>query len=116
MADAPAARWDDQRGTRSHPRRDTVLRCWLGEPDLQRFARITNIGPGGARVITANPPPVGTRVELRFRMRPDGPEIHASGEVAWRREGIGGRGGLMGVMFDVISDTSEVTAFVGEAT
>ena len=100
---------------RANPRRDVSIRCRVLACDIERFTRIVDLSCGGARVVTATPPGVGTRLGLRFALRPGGAEVEATAIVIWRVDGFRGRGGLMGVEFQAVSNPSEIADFVRRA-
>ncbi len=97
---------------RIFPRRPSSVRCRVSDGEVERFTRLANISFGGARVITASPPNAGTEVAIRFKLRHDGPAIESRARVVWRVEGFRGRGGMMGVAFESLSDEAEVARYV----
>ncbi len=98
------------REKRRGQRRTLWVRCWVQDGLAERYAHLADIGEGGARVMTAGPPAVGERLQLRFLLAAD--TIEAQARVVWRIEGQGGRGGAMGVEFLVVSAPAELKAFV----
>jgi hypothetical protein len=89
------------RKQRASWRRRVSLRCFLDDGAVERHSWLVDLGPGGARVATAGPPPEGHH--LRFELGIGSPPVRtvwARGRVVWRVAGYGGRGGLMGLAFD----------------
>ena len=73
--------------------------------DLLLFHRIENISLGGVCVEIANPPPIGSPVELGIDIPESGEELVLNGEVAWIAEGPPA---TMGVRFvDLDGETKE---------
>lgn len=97
----------DEAFERTHPRfpADLPVDCRIDELDHHRRApdrflsRTRDLGAGGAFIVSANPPPVGTRVNLHIGPESaSGERFALDGEVAWIRRGHGSRG--FGVKFD----------------
>ncbi len=107
----PRPRRQEQRLGR---RREGPLRCWVEDGQVDRFASLADLSREGARLFTVAPPPVGERVTLRMRLRPEGTEVCAEARVVWRAAGAHGRGGVMGVRFVSVDGVDEITAYVGE--
>jgi hypothetical protein len=94
-----------------------LLRCRLTDDShepVERFTRMSDLGAGGARILTAAPPAVGQTLTLRFRLDAQGIEIVARARVVWRSEGFRGRGGVIGVAFMAVSDPAALARFLGE--
>jgi hypothetical protein len=90
-----------RREQRSAWRRRISARCFLDDGAVERHSWIVDLGPGGARVATAGPPPEGHF--LRFELGIGAParrSVWTRGRVVWCVAGYGGRGGLMGLAFD----------------
>ena len=81
----------------------TPLRCWLIDATAERFVALADLSLDGARVLTLAPPGVGERVVLRLDLPGDPLVVNA--HVVWRAEGFRGRGGVMGLAFDSVSET-----------
>ncbi len=103
-----------------------MLRCWVIDTNVERFVALADVSQRGARVLTATPPGVGERVELRFELPtelPTGPRapvagadtVIAQGRVVWRAEGFRGRGGVMGLAFESVSRDDALADFIGNA-
>ncbi len=109
-ADRPARRVEQ----RQFHRRNVLLRCWLSDGKVDRYASLVDISADGARVLTVAPPPTTAMVTLRLRLPPGDEEISAVARVVWRSEGFRGRGGVLGMQFAQIAGLTELTAFVKE--
>lgn len=92
-----------------------MLRCWVIDKHVERFVSLADLSTQGARVLTATPPSVGERVELRFDLPSSVETLIAKGRVVWRAEGFRGRGGVMGLAFDSVSAASDLESFIGNA-
>ncbi|HEX5069159.1 MAG TPA: TIGR02266 family protein [Vicinamibacterales bacterium] len=68
-------------------------------------ARTQDIGRGGVAIRTMDPLPLGTQIELTFRLPGSARDITAAGRVAWSDRRVG-----MGVQFEKI--TSEAQQFL----
>lgn len=62
---------------------------------------MSNLSLGGCFITTSRPLPQGSRITLRFRLEPLGPNITARGIVRWVKPGDEGG---MGVQFDDIAE------------
>lgn len=101
-----------QREKRGAERRSANIRTWVQDPFVRRLTRIVDISLSGARILTAHPPKVGTRLSLLFQLSPDGAKIEARAVVIWRSDGFAGRGGVMGIQFSWVSHPQEISNFV----
>jgi hypothetical protein len=99
---------------RRTPRRAAGLRCTLEDGFVERHTVLSDLSVGGARVATAGPPPIGRPISLTFELGDGRSIIEARGAVVWRSEGLGGRGGFVGIAFDELSEPAAVAAFVRE--
>lgn len=99
---------------REGKRRAVLIRCRLqGSHDaVERFTRIADLGPGGARIFTATPPGVGELLAITFRLSSAGATVVTEARVVWRSEGYHGRGGVIGVEFVTVSDPDAVQRFL----
>ncbi len=93
---SPRARAEQRRGLR----RRVAFRCRIHDGAVERHTRVLDIGPGGVRVATAVPPPVGLRLELDLELVPGPRRVSTPARVVWRADGPNGRGGQMGLAFD----------------
>ena len=101
------------------PRRSVEVRYRLLPPLVTpsraappRTARTGNLSVGGAYVITADPPAVGSQLELELDLA-DGRSLKVVGEVRWCSEaGLGEPG--MGIKFDRLAtdDRLNLEAFL----
>ena len=101
------------------PRRSVEVRYRLLQPDLAGSpagpsvaAHTGNLSVGGTYVVTADPPAVGSRLELELDL-PDGRCLKVVGEVRWCSEaGLGEPG--MGIKFDRLAadDRLNLEAFL----
>ena len=95
--------------------RRTSLRVALGVPlsyrtgDTVAGAVTLDVGKSGVAVRTMNPLPIGTPIQIRFRLPGTGAEIDASGRVTWSDRKVG-----MGVQFEHLSAAhqSTIDAFI----
>lgn len=99
---------------RRGPRTAVNARIWLSDGRVQRFTRMVNVSVGGARVVTACPPPVGAVMSLSFQLSPDLPPISGQGVVVWRVEGHRGRGGVVGLEFLHVDNPELISQFAFE--
>jgi uncharacterized protein (TIGR02266 family) len=90
--------------------RRSSLRVALGVPlsyrvgDTIAGAVTLDVGKSGVAIRTMNPLPIGTAVQLRFRLPGTGAEIEAAGRVAWSDRKVG-----MGVQFEHLSAANQMT-------
>ncbi len=68
----------------------------------ERFVSLADLSLDGARVLTLAPPGVGEKVELRLKL--PGDPLVVTAHVVWRAEGFRGRGGVLGLAFDSVSE------------
>lgn len=101
----------EQRGS---VRKQAKLRCWVIDKNVERYVSLADLSASGARVMTATPPSVGERVELRFDLPSALEPLVAQGRVVWRAEGFRGRGGVMGLAFDSVSGSQELDSFIAD--
>jgi hypothetical protein len=80
------------------------LRCWLIDATAERYVSLADLSLDGARVLTLAPPGVGEKVVLRLDNVPGEPLV-VTARVVWRAEGFRGRGGVMGLAFDSVSES-----------
>ena len=99
---------------RHHVRRSTPLRCWLVDGKAERFVSLADLSLSGARVLAAAPPEVGERVVLRFNLPTSPVPVVANARVVWRAEGFRGRGGVLGLAFDSVSEVAALSAFIDD--
>ena len=109
MLKAMSSRAQEQR---HHERRATPLRCWIIDSRAERFVSLADLSLSGARVLAAAPPEVGERVVLRFTLPTSPVPVVATAKVVWRAEGFRGRGGVMGLAFESVSEVAALTAFI----
>ena len=74
-------------------------------------ARTQDIGRGGVAIRTMEPLPLGTQIELTFRLPGSSRDITAAGRVAWSDRRVG-----MGVQFEKLTTEAQqfLTAFMDE--
>ena len=77
-----------------------------------------NISRGGIFIKTPNPPPMGTQLDLEFKLPESGKVIKASGEIVWSQH-ASAKSSLppgMGIKFRQITpeDLQEVTDYVNK--
>lgn len=100
------------REQRYHERRATPLRCWIVDAKAERFVSLVDLSLSGARVLAAAPSEVGERVVVRFTLPTSPVPVVATARVIWRAEGFRGRGGVMGLAFESVSEVAALTAFI----
>lgn len=88
-------RSEQRRGRRQR----VLVRCRLDDGRVERFAWLVELSAGGARIVTAAPPPVGQQLELTFALPEHAPLVCRGARVVWRAVGHWGRGGVMGLAF-----------------
>ena len=95
--------------------RRTSLRIALGVPVSYRSGQTIagavtlDVGKSGVAIRTMNPLPIGTPLQIRFRLPGTGADIEAAGRVAWSDRKVG-----MGVQFEHLSagDQATIDAFI----
>ena len=87
---------------RRFARQAVWLRCWAHDGSVRRYACVNELAAGGARIVTAQPPPVGSCIDLTLFAPGDAADegVHLRGRVIWRSSGRDGRGGTLGMQFD----------------
>jgi hypothetical protein len=83
----------------------------LGDGAVERHTVLSDLSATGARIATAGPPAVGRSIRLVFDLAAQR-DVEAHGRVVWRTQGFGGRGGLVGVVFERVSAPEAIAAFV----
>jgi len=101
------SRWTERRRERRLP---VSIRVWVVETHVQRYARLVDVHPRGARVRTRNPPAVDSECTLRFKM-PDGSQVEATGRVMWRELGSKTKAGAFGTRFDQVLGRASIEAY-----
>jgi hypothetical protein len=99
---------------RAAVRRPAPLRCWIIDAKAERFVQLADLSLSGARVLAAAPPEVGERVVLRFQLPTSSLPIVCRAHVVWRAEGFRGRGGVMGLAFESVSEVAALAAFIDD--
>jgi uncharacterized protein (TIGR02266 family) len=76
-----------------------------------RGARPQDLGRGGVAIRTMDPLPIGTEIELTFRLPGSSTDISASGRIAWSDRRVG-----MGVQFEKLTTDAQhvLSAFLDE--
>lgn len=97
---------------RASVRKQTPMRCWLIDATAERYVSLADLSLQGARVLTATPPGVGERVVLRLSLPVSNEPLIVTGRVVWRAEGFRGRGGVMGLAFDTVSESRVLRRYV----
>jgi uncharacterized protein (TIGR02266 family) len=69
------------------------------ETGPEHVAHTTNIGIGGAFIVTRDPAPPGTRLSVALGVPPDGHKVQVAGEVRWIADGDDDPVHGMGVRF-----------------
>jgi CheY-like chemotaxis protein len=95
--------------------RRTSLRVALGVPVSYRVGQTIagavtlDVGKSGVAIRTMNPLPLGTPIQIRFRLPGTGTDIEAGGRIAWSDRKVG-----MGVQFEQLStiDQATIDAFI----
>jgi CheY-like chemotaxis protein len=95
--------------------RRTSLRVALGVPVSYRVGQTIagavtlDVGKSGVAIRTMNPLPLGTPIQIRFRLPGTGSDIEAGGRIAWSDRKVG-----MGVQFEQLSvgDQATIDAFI----
>jgi CheY-like chemotaxis protein len=91
------------------------LRVALGVPVSYRVGQTIagavtlDVGKSGVAIRTMNPLPLGTPIQIRFRLPGTGTDIEAGGRIAWSDRKVG-----MGVQFEQlsVSDQATIDAFI----
>lgn len=88
---------------RQHQRVDVQIRTvYHDEINAEESdSLMSNLSLGGCFVTTTRPSPIGSRVNLRFRIDQGDAFVEAAGIVRWLKEGDGGG---MGVQFETIKN------------
>lgn len=103
-------------GRRASPRVEVSVRVHVESPHNFFAGETGNLGVGGLFVVTENLLPVGRNVLLRLTLADQG-VLKLSGQVAWRREGDGGRGPAgLGIQFKDVDEAAGrvISRFVEE--
>jgi uncharacterized protein (TIGR02266 family) len=102
---------------RRDDRIDTSIDVDYSTYSSYHLRKITNVSKGGLYIRTQEPPPVGTDLEVRFKLPDQKRELNLSVKVAWtykQPETVALNSSGMGVQFNNISDEDlkTVIAFV----
>ena len=99
----------DRKERRTHPRAHLAAQVEVVHEDRSFLAVVRNLSAGGMLIYTANPAPVGARLDLTFSLPEDGQTIHVKGVV---RHVIDGSS--MGVQMENVSgaDAAAIRAYV----
>lgn len=87
---------------RRFARQQVWLRCWADDGSVRRYACVNELAAGGARLVTAQPPAVGSDIQLTLFAPGDAADegVELRGRVVWRSSGRDGRNGMLGMQFD----------------
>jgi len=94
----------EKRDQRQSPRLKYEASVELESDDRFYTGFSRNISGGGLFVAVASPPPVGTRLTVRFRLPTHPDPVEAEAEVRWVRDGSGDLMPGMGVRFLSLPD------------
>ena len=99
----------DRKERRTHPRAHLAAQVEVVLEGRSFLAVVRNLSAGGMLIYTANPAPVGSRLDLSFALPDDGPTIDAQAVV---RHIIAGSS--MGVQLEKLSpaDAAAIRTFV----
>ena len=96
---------------RQHPRYDVDIAAAVGTVDAD-FAEMmmSNLSVGGCFVRTNDPQPAGTSVQIRFKLPgSESTSLEAVGQVCWVSSEVQGIANGMGIQFDALTDSAEIT-------
>lgn len=101
---------------RKHPRARLKIEVSYKTADVFTSNSSINISKGGIFIKTPNPPPMGTQLDLEFKLPDSGKTIQAAGEIVWCQH-TSTKSSLpagMGIKFRQISpdDLREVSDYV----